>query len=246
MCSMEALQSLNLSKNAISELPQNIGKLVNLTYLDCSFNRLCQLPASLSHLENLEVLLLIDNVLELLPKEIGNLKKLTELNLYHNLLEDLPLSMKDLKADLVDLDYNPLTSIPALIRDEGWSSIQAFLSSDLMKRRKIKLRDHAQTVGQGVMGRDVPKLVELQIKLEEKKRMEERLAKAHKFDDTDFDVLKKAKQLFSKQVRTPKINDSTWLLFEGEKKFEKPNRKQRQTAINRALFEVAANEAKDE
>lgn len=122
-------------------------------------------------LDKLEVLLLIDNNLELLPSQLGGMKSLRELNLYHNLLEDLPVSMNLLEnVEIVDLDYNPLSNVPALIRDEGWNSIRAFLASDLLTRRKIKLRDHTQTVGQGVMGKDVPKFVEVRIQLEAKKR----------------------------------------------------------------------------
>ena len=148
-----------------------LRSLQNLIRLDCSFNKLCQLPASIVQLDKLEVLLLIDNNLELLPIQIGGCKSLKELNLYHNLLEDLPVSMKDLtNVEIVDLDYNPLTQIPALIRDEGWDSVRQFLSSDLLTRRKIKLRDHTQTVGQGVMGKDVPRIVQVRIQVEAKKR----------------------------------------------------------------------------
>ncbi|GMI48593.1 hypothetical protein TrCOL_g450 [Triparma columacea] len=238
ICSMDCLTYLNICKNKIGELPQSIGKLVNLRYLDCSFNRLCQLPASLTHLEHLEVLLLIDNCIELLPNDMGNLRKLKELNLYHNLLEDLPVSMKNLdRVDVVDLDYNPLTSIPALIRDEGWLSIKEFLTSDILTRRKIKLRDHTQTVGQGVMGKDVPKIVELQIKMEEKKRMKEKMRQGRHFNFEAFED-RKAKEILSIQVRTPKINESAWLLFEGEShgKFKAKARQIRQTEANRAMF----------
>ena len=132
-------------------------------------------------MNKLEVLLLIDNQLALLPINMGEMTNLRELNLYRNLLEDLPVSMKHLKkVEFVDLDYNPLNDIPALIRDEGWESICRFLSSDIMTRRRIKLRDHAQTVGEGVLGKDVPKLVELRIKLEEEERRKKKLRKVSK------------------------------------------------------------------
>jgi len=178
---------------------------------------------------------------------MGNLRKLKELNLYHNLLEDLPVSMKDLDhVEIVDLDYNPLTSIPALIRDEGWLSVKEFLTSDLLTRRKIKFRDHTQTVGQGVMGKDVPKIVELQIKMAEKKRLKEKMARGRRFNFKSFEE-KKAKEVLSIQVRTPKINESTWLLFDGESagKFKAKARKVRQTEVNRAIFGEIADELVD-
>ena len=125
-----------------------------------------------------QVLLLIDNQLELLPTQFGDMTNLVELNLYHNLLNDLPVSMKHLhNVEIVDLDYNPLDNIPALIRDEGWPSVVSFLSSDAVTRRKIKLRDHTQTVGQGVLGKDVPEIVELRIQLEAKERLKKKLKK---------------------------------------------------------------------
>jgi hypothetical protein len=45
----------------------------------------------------------------------------------------------------------------------------------------------------------------------------------------------------SKQVRTPKVDESTWLLFEGEGDLKK-ERKVRQTEQNRGLFEDIAAE----
>ncbi len=245
LCTMFSLTHLNLSKNEITELPQNIGKLVNLTYLDCSYNKLCQLPTSIVQLTKLKVLLLIDNALALLPSQMGRMSSLSELNLYQNLLDDLPISMKSLEnVEIVNLDYNPLTSIPALIRDEGWKSIRHFLSSDVLARRKIKLRDHTQTVGQGVLGKDVPKIVELRIQLEEKECQKKKLESGHKFDFESFDLWK-ARDVLSYEVRAPKIDSSTWLLFDGEKELKK-KRKVRQTEMNKDLFSAAAMEAMKE
>ncbi|GMH93565.1 hypothetical protein TrST_g2462 [Triparma strigata] len=248
LCSIVSLTELNVSNNRVMDLPQAIGKLKNLVRLDCSFNRLCQLPASVCELDKLEVLLLIDNNLELLPSQLGGMKSLRELNLYHNLLEDLPESMKLLdNVEIVDLDYNPLSQVPALIRDEGWVSIRAFLSSDLLTRRKIKLRDHTQTVGQGVMGKDVPKFVEVRIQLEAKKRLEKKLAKGRSFDHHEFEQAK-AKEIMAVQVRTPKVDESAWLLFEGEdhRGHKQSVRKARQTELNKALFEDIAEDVLEE
>ena len=155
-----------------------MSNLVALTYLDCSFNRLVGLPGSICQLSDLRTLLLIDNQIDNLPRNFGNMKSLTELNLFKNNLEDLPTSMKQLKdVEIVDLDYNPMTKIPALIRDEGWGRICEYLASSVLARSKIKLQDHAQTVGEGSLGQNTPKMIELQVKMEEVKRVEEKKRK---------------------------------------------------------------------
>jgi internalin A len=70
--------------NQLTELPQSIGNLTNLTTLSLSDNQLTKLPESIGNLTNLEILYLDYNQLTELPESIGNLTNLEQLWLGDN------------------------------------------------------------------------------------------------------------------------------------------------------------------
>ena len=72
---------LDLSDKGLTELPQEIGQLVNLQGLYLNFNKLTTLPAEIGQLVNLQGLTLIGNQLTTLPAEIGQLVNLRKLEL---------------------------------------------------------------------------------------------------------------------------------------------------------------------
>ena len=57
------LQKLNLSKNHVKGLPENIGNLINLKHLDLSNNQIATLPTTIGNLKNLKHLDLRNNPL---------------------------------------------------------------------------------------------------------------------------------------------------------------------------------------
>ena len=75
------LESLNLSWNQFTMLPDSIGYLVKLKSLDLSFNSLRELPESIKFLVNLQSLILSYSGLTRLPESIGSLVKLKLLHL---------------------------------------------------------------------------------------------------------------------------------------------------------------------
>ncbi len=75
---------LYLSRNRLSDLPESITNLSNLTTLDLSGNRLKNLPESITKLSNLTKLYLSENRLSNLPESITKLSNLTILNLNEN------------------------------------------------------------------------------------------------------------------------------------------------------------------
>ncbi|XP_062029641.1 putative disease resistance protein RGA3 isoform X2 [Rosa rugosa] len=79
---LKCLRTLNLSDNGIEELPEEIGELIHLRYLDLSDNSWLQkLPDSLGNLYNLQTLCLTDcDRLEKLPENTGNLINLRHLH----------------------------------------------------------------------------------------------------------------------------------------------------------------------
>lgn len=99
--------------NLITELPQEIGNLVNLKSLDIQSTSLTKLPQEIGKLINLELLDLKNNNLNELPKEIGKLVKLKHLFLWGNNLTALPKEIGNLvHLEWLNLQQNSLTTIP--------------------------------------------------------------------------------------------------------------------------------------
>jgi leucine-rich repeat protein SHOC2 len=109
-------ERLYLGQEGLASLPESIGNLLNLYWLDLPQNRLTTLPESIGNLDNLHRLYLCRNKLTTLPESIGNLRRLTMLRLYGNQLHCLPQSIGNL-IDLYELmlDYNQLNSLPVSI-----------------------------------------------------------------------------------------------------------------------------------
>ncbi|KAL6184452.1 hypothetical protein ACLB2K_045853 [Fragaria x ananassa] len=78
---LKCLRTLRLSRNGIVELPEELGELIHLRYLDLSENEeLEKLPESLGNLYNLQSLSLDDcHGLRTLPENMGNLINLRHL-----------------------------------------------------------------------------------------------------------------------------------------------------------------------
>ena len=111
--SLEDLQSLNLSDNFFTEIPEEVCGLCRLTTLVMQRNALLRLPDSLFQLRHLSHLELSENYLEELPAAVGSLKRLTYLGLERNRLKELPWQLCRVSS-LVSLllGSNQLTSIP--------------------------------------------------------------------------------------------------------------------------------------
>ena len=124
---LQALEWLDLSQNMLTSLPDSIGNLQALKILYLYQNRLTSLPESIGNLQVLEWLGLARNTLTSLPKSIGNLNALNYLILSQNTLTSLPESIGNLQAlEWFDLSYNTLTSLP-----ESIGNLQALDSFDL-------------------------------------------------------------------------------------------------------------------
>ncbi|XP_026745611.1 leucine-rich repeat and calponin homology domain-containing protein 1-like [Trichoplusia ni] len=109
------LEKLLLSQNIIRTVPNAVGGLQSLTYLDLSSNQLTELPREVCQMP-LQVLLLPDNMLSTLPKEIGKMSSLAELDASNNRLTQVPMTLGDcagLRA--LDLSNNQLGLLPLQI-----------------------------------------------------------------------------------------------------------------------------------
>ena len=114
---LTSLQRLHLENMQLTSVPAEIWQLTWLATLYLSYNRLTTLPAEIGRLTSLEELDLNGNQLTSLPPEIGQLTSLANLWLHSNQLTSLPPELKLQDIFLLDLRDNPLTSVPATIRN---------------------------------------------------------------------------------------------------------------------------------
>lgn len=76
---IKSLKYLNLARNYIEKLPDSIGSLQFLENLDLSENLISEIPNSIGSLKNLTYLNIKRNKINVLPEQINNLKKLKTL-----------------------------------------------------------------------------------------------------------------------------------------------------------------------
>jgi Leucine-rich repeat (LRR) protein len=117
------LTSLNLSSNQLTTLPDSLGQLTQLTSLNLSSNKLTTLPDSLGQLTHLTELDLSSNQLTTLPDSLGQLTWLHSLDVSNNRLATLPactknwLNLQKLYLGWVNPGGNPLKELPESIRE---------------------------------------------------------------------------------------------------------------------------------
>ena len=85
----------------LSQLPENIGNLTNISSLYLEKHNLTSLPSSITQLINLNSLALSLNYLESLPENFGDLQNLSFLDLGYNFLSSIPETI----GNLVNLNY---------------------------------------------------------------------------------------------------------------------------------------------
>jgi len=109
----EHITCLSIFPFSVDFLPEEIGYLSNLEYLDITCNSLEVFPAFICELTNLKVLDLSTNKIKVIPDSICELKKLNTLNLSYNQIEYLPDSFFNF-PNLVSLhlEYNKLKELP--------------------------------------------------------------------------------------------------------------------------------------
>jgi hypothetical protein len=124
---LKNLTKLVLSNNQISEIPDVITKLKNLTYLNFSGNQISEIPDVITELKNLKVLYLGGNQISEIPDVITELKNLTELHLSGNQINEIPEKIIHLeKLKKIDIKSNPLINPPYEIAEKGIDAIRLY------------------------------------------------------------------------------------------------------------------------
>ena len=131
----DTLEILDLTGNALSELPDDLARLSKLRIVFCSDNQFTELPEVLGSCPELSMigfkanrirkvpakalpselrwLILTDNEIEALPDEIGNCSQLQKLMLAGNHLQKLPESLANCKRlELLRIAANRLNELP--------------------------------------------------------------------------------------------------------------------------------------
>lgn len=137
----DSLEILDLSGNALNDLPNDLSRLKKLRILFCSSNQFTHLPEVLGECQNLSMIgfkanqirhipesaiptatlrwfIVTDNALKTLPNALGECRQLQKLMLAGNQLTALPASMANCHAlELLRISANQFNAIPDFLFD---------------------------------------------------------------------------------------------------------------------------------
>ena len=137
----DSLEILDLSGNALRDLPCDLNRLTKLRILFCSSNQFTHLPEVLGECENLSMIgfkanqirhipenaiptatlrwfIVTDNALKTVPSALGDCRQLQKLMLAGNQLTTLPESMANCHAlELIRISANQFNAIPEFLFD---------------------------------------------------------------------------------------------------------------------------------
>ncbi|KAM3924063.1 leucine-rich repeat and calponin homology domain-containing protein 4 [Leptodactylus fuscus] len=117
ICHLVSLESLTLYHNCLRTLSPSLSNLQALTYLNISRNLLPSLPPHVCRLP-LTVLIASNNKLSSLPEEVGAMTSLRQLDLSCNELRSLPAQMGSLRSlRELNMRRNQLSSLPEEISE---------------------------------------------------------------------------------------------------------------------------------
>lgn len=119
----------------ISKIPQEIGLLKNLSYLNLSIGSLQDFPKEIKNLKNLRYLIISENHFTQFPKILTKLTKLLQIQMRINKVQTLPNEIQNLKSlKWLDLAYNNLVSLP-----ESIGECKELISLDLSNNKLFTL-----------------------------------------------------------------------------------------------------------
>ena len=112
---MPCLQTLHLSENSLTRLPDSIGTLTNLERLTVDSNNLEALPDSLVQLSKLQEMDVSFNQITRLPDGMTGMSSLQSLDVSANLLQTLPDDLASLPLIKLQANQSGFAEIPPVI-----------------------------------------------------------------------------------------------------------------------------------
>uniref|UniRef100_A0A8C3MLM1 Leucine rich repeats and calponin homology domain containing 3 n=1 Tax=Geospiza parvula TaxID=87175 RepID=A0A8C3MLM1_GEOPR len=113
---LQSLTFLNISRNQLSTLPVYLCSLP-LKVLIASNNKLVSIPEEIGRLRQLTELDVSCNEIQTIPPQIGSLESLRDLNVRRNNLVRLPEELAELPLIRLDFSCNKITTIPVCYRN---------------------------------------------------------------------------------------------------------------------------------
>jgi len=109
---------LNLKKQKLTEIPEEVYKFKNLNTLDLSKNKLKEFPKKIGEFKYLQELNISGNKIEVVTKELGQLKHLKRFEANQNGLVSIPAEIRHLKKlEFMDLWGNDIGALPYQITE---------------------------------------------------------------------------------------------------------------------------------
>ncbi|XP_038209351.1 leucine-rich repeat-containing protein 57-like [Zerene cesonia] len=108
---LKLLKQLNLNTNSIHDLPNSISNLKKLEMLNISSNSISKLPDSFSQLTNLKQIYLSNNKFKMFPVQLFGLKNLEVVDISNNKIVEIPSGMVNFYAAELNLSQNEITSL---------------------------------------------------------------------------------------------------------------------------------------
>ncbi|XP_045926193.1 leucine-rich repeat-containing protein 18 isoform X1 [Micropterus dolomieu] len=153
-----SLRWLDLHSNKLESVPESIGNLVGLTHLNLSNNCLTSssLPSTLGFLASLRSLNLGMNRLDSLPPTMVALHSLEELGLFDNLFIQLPEFVKALRnLTKVNMKQNPLSYAQGDgEKSEPEEDVYLVHESSLCRTCLKRCKEQTERLTRGRIGRD--------------------------------------------------------------------------------------------
>lgn len=101
---LKNLQELNVSKNKLKNLPKKLDTLKNLEVINASANDIDTIYAEIGSCTHLKKLILNQNIIAHLPSTIGNLTNLIFLDMWGNEIQEFPNEISKLQNTLKVVD----------------------------------------------------------------------------------------------------------------------------------------------
>ncbi|KAI9479317.1 hypothetical protein BX667DRAFT_506210 [Coemansia mojavensis] len=107
---------LILTENKLVQLPDELGYLRQLQFIDISLNQLRAIPATAGYWQNLRVLIASGNRIADIPTSIRHIPQLSIVDLSNNRLQAVPVALWKMQSlEQINLAHNLIRAIPAPI-----------------------------------------------------------------------------------------------------------------------------------